>query len=274
VVLNQSICGLIVAALLYVAPQASKAFAPPGQQRTTVQISINADADVLITDSLGKRVGIDPATHKFVNEIAGAKTIEREGSSTCVLPYPSSIGPYVVMITGKVAGVTEADVSMIGPGFVVGVRKLRLKKDEVQRVDLWPTGTNVRVEANQDGPTPQLFLTSQSIRTEPSYRFEVASSFLSRGKSIWVELDSSGGWLTLASNDTKKSSFTVYMRRTNPGGTRESYMQQGVSFGQANSYRMDFGKWDGKGEIRFCQAAGSVAPCTLLKNEAGENKIN
>lgn len=273
-VLNQTIFGLIVAALLHVAPHASRTLALPSQQLTAVQISINADADVLITDSSGKRVGIDPATHKFVNEIAGAKTIEREGSSTCVLPYPSSVGPYVVMITGKVAGVTEADLSMIGPGFVVGVRKLRLKKDEVQRVDLWPTGTNVKVDANEDGPTPQLFLTSQSIRTEPSYRFEVASSFLSRGKSIWVELDSSAGWLTLASNDTKKSNFSVNMRRTNPGGTREGYMQHDVSFGQANSYRMDFGKWDGKGEIRFCQAVGPVAPCTLLKNEAVENKIN
>ena len=267
-VLNQSIIALIVAALLHVAPHASKAFAPPGQQRTTLQISINADADVLITDSLGKRIGIDPATHKFVNEIAGAKTIEREGSATSVLPYPSSVGPYVVMITGKVAGGTEAGLSMIGPGFVVGVRRLRLQKDEAQRVDLWPTGTNIRVEANQDGPTPQLFLTSQSVRTEPSYRFEVASSFLSRGKSIWIELDSPAGWLTLASNDTKKSSFTVNMRRTNPGGTRDSYLQHDVSFGQANSYRMDFGKWDGKGEIRFCQAAGAIAPCTLLKNEA------
>jgi hypothetical protein len=272
VVLNQSIFALIVAALLCVAPHASKAFAPPGQQPTTVQISINTDADVLITDASGKRIGIDPATHKFVNEIAGAKTIEREGSSTSVLPYPKSVGPYVVMITGKAAGVTEADLSMIGPGFVVGVRKLRLKKDEVQRVELWPTGTNIRVEANEDGSTPQLFLTSQSIRTEPSYRFEVASSFLSRGKSIWVELDNSAGWLTLASNDTKKSSFTVYMRRTNPGGTREVYLQQSVSFGEANSYRMDFGKWDGKSEIRFCQAAGSFAPCTLLKNEASDIK--
>jgi len=233
----------------------------------------------MITDLLGKRIGLDPTSRKFVNEIAGAQAIERESSATYVLPYPSSSGPYKVMLSGKTAGITEANLSITGRGFVAGVRNLKLKQDEAQKILLWPIGIIIGWESKQDGPTPQILVTTQSDRTQPSYRFELSSSSLSRGKDIWVELDRSKGgatddWLSLGSNDTKRISFTVAMRRTNPDGSRNSYTQHDVSFGPENFYRMDFGKWDGKGEIRFCQAVGSVAPCTLLKNETSTPSPN
>ena len=91
---------------------------------------------------------------------------------------------------------------------------------------------------------------------------------------MWVEMDRSRGWdgsdnwLSLGSDDTKKTSFSVTMRRTNPDGSRNGYTQHDVSFGQDNFYRMEFGKWDGKGEIRFCKAGSpGNALCMPLKNE-------
>jgi hypothetical protein len=260
---------MIVAALLHVAPPASRTLPPSPQTPRTVQISLDVEADVLITTSAGKRIGKDRTTHKFVNELSDAQMIENESSSTFVLPYQPSGERYSVALSGKASTATVANLSMTGPGFVVGVRNLTLKIDEVQKVDLSPDGTSISLEPGHDGPTPQFFLAIQADRSKASYRFEVTNSFLSRGKSMRVELESSKGWLKLGANEPKKSSFSINMRRTNPGGSRDVYTQHDVSFGRDNGYTMDFGKWDGRGEIRFCQAVGvDSAPCTSLKNEA------
>ena len=68
----------------------------------------------------------------------------------------------------------------------------------------------------------------------------------------------------------KKDSFTVKMRRTNPGGTRDTYTQQDISFNKTNSYAMDFGQWDGKGDMCFYDWCDSCEKrqCTKLKNES------
>ncbi len=265
----------MVAALLHLAPPVSKTFGPPIQPQKTVQISIDVEADVIITDHAGKRLGFDRTLRRSVNEIPESRMIEREGATTFVLPYKSVGDLYVVAVYGNSPTVTPANISMAGPGFVVGVRALQLKIDEVQTVDLSPNGKSISLTTGHDGPVPQIFLTTQSERSKPSYRFEVGNSFLSRGKRIWIELNSATGELLLASNETRKTVFTINMRRTNPGGTRDLYTQHDISFGRDNSYSMDFGKWDGKGEIRFCEGVRLVnAPCTSLKNEAFSSRPN
>lgn len=99
---------------------------------------------------------------------------------------------------------------------------------------------------------------------------EIASPSLSNGKTITVNLDLAGGKIYFKSDEAKKSSFSVMMRRTNPGGARESYIHQNISFGRASSYEMDFGRWDGKGEICFYDRCDGceAAPCTKLVNES------
>src|SRR6185369_17212321 len=106
-----------------------------------------------------------------------------------------------------------------------GVRNLMLRAGEVQSVSLSSAESHdVSIRANRDGPTPTLFLATQTDRSQPSYRFEVSSSSLERDKSIWIEIDMSHRWLffgsskLFGSNETRKTSFAIMMRRTNPGG--------------------------------------------------------
>ena len=236
----------------------------------TVQIFLDADADVLVENSDGKRIGSDLKSKKFVNEIPEARVISRETSATYVLPFDKSGRPYKVTILGKSATKVNTDLSMTGPGFVVGFRSVPLTSGQVQTMSIASNGLHLSFTANQDGPTPQLFLTAQSGRGKPSYRFEVASSLLKTGKTITVDLDTDKGRLYFKTDDAKKDSFTVKMRRTNPGGIRNLYTHQDISFSRSNSYAMDFGEWDGKSELCFYEVCDSCKDnqCTKLKNES------
>ena len=104
---------------------------------------------------------------------------------------------------------------------------------------------------------------------KPSYRFEITSSFLSLGKTIKVTLDLTGGKLYFNSDDGKKSSFEVMMRRTNPGGVRQVYNHKAVSFGRTNNYVFDFARWVGQGEACFHERCSGCdeSQCVNLKNE-------
>jgi hypothetical protein len=235
----------------------------------TVQISVDTDASVLIENSDGKRIGLDFTTKKFVNEIPDARSSDRETSSTFILPAEKSGKPYKISVAGKSASAPAAILSMTGPGFIVGFRSLRLSGGQIQKVSISANGSDLSFTAPENGATPQLYLTTQSGRDQPSYRFEIVSPSLSIGKTITVNLDRENGKLYFKSDETKKSSFSVMMRRTNPGGARETYNHQGVSFGSANSYAMDFVQWDGKGDACFydrCEGCNDRG-CTRLKNE-------
>src|SRR5438132_575129 len=154
----------------------------------TVQISMSVNADILIEQSDGKRLGFDFKSKKFVSEIPDARAITQENSATYVLPFDKSSKPYKVTICGKSASPLDADLSMTGPGFVVGFRNVPITSAQVQTLSIASNGLQLSFTANQNGPTPQLFLTTQSGRGKPSFRFEV-SALTDVGKTITVELD-------------------------------------------------------------------------------------
>jgi hypothetical protein len=235
----------------------------------TVQISLDTDANVLIENSDGKRIGFDFTAKKFVNEIPDAHSLDREASSIFILPFDKTGKPYKIAVSGRPASAPAATVSITGPGFIAGVRSLKLSVNQIQRIEIGGDGSSVSYLASDNGTTPQLFMTTQTGRDKPSYRFEVTSSFLSLGKSIKVLLDLTSGKLYFNSDDGTKSSFEVVMRRTNPGGVRQIYSHQAVAFGRANNYVFDFGQWDGQGEACFHErcAGCDESQCTKLKNE-------
>jgi len=253
-------------------PTPTQNAANPQAVAKTVQILLDADADLLIENPDGKRLGLDFQSKKFVNEIPEARVIDREGSSTFVLPFDKSGKPYKVTVSGKSTSNVNADLSMTGPGFVVGFRGLGLMSGQIQKLSITSDGLHLSFTANQNGPAPQLFLTTQSGRGKPSYRFEVTSSLLEAGKTVTVDLNTDQGRLYFKTDDVKNDSFTVMMRRTNPGGARDVFTHQRISFSRTNSYAMDFGQWDGKSDVCFYLAGDSDGAekkqCTKLRNDS------
>src|SRR5216684_4516955 len=116
----------------------------------TVQISLNVDADLLIENSEGKRVGLDFKSRKFVNEIPEARVVSGESSSTFVLPFDKSGKLYKVTVSGKSSTKVDADLSMSGPGFVVGFRSVPLTSGQVQTMTIGSNGLHLSLKANQD----------------------------------------------------------------------------------------------------------------------------
>ena len=252
-------------------PQAQNSAAKQDEPKTkrTVQISLDSTADVLIENSEGKRLGLDFKTRTQLNEIPDARYIDRGTSSVFVLPFDKTGKPYRISILAKPASEPGAVLNMTGPGFVVGFRNLRLVPGQLQSLSISSDGATLSFTANETGATPQLYFTTQSGRDKPSYRFEIVSASLSNGKTINVNLDLANGKLYFKSDEAKKNSFNVMMRRTNPGGVRETYNHQSVTFGRENSYALNFGQWDGTGDACFyekCTGCGE-SQCTKLKNE-------
>lgn len=234
-----------------------------------MQISVDTEADILIENADGKRIGVDFTTRKFVNEIPDARSIDREASSTFILPLEKSGKPYRISVSGKPGSAPAAILSMTGPGFIVGFRSLRLSVGQIQKVSFSANGSDLSFTAHEKGATPQIYLTTQSGRDQPSYRFEITSPSLSAGKTLTVNLDRESGKLYFKADEEKKISFSVMMRRTNPGGARETYNHQDVSFSPGNAYALDFAKWDGKGDACFYErcAGCDEIKCAKLKNE-------
>jgi hypothetical protein len=272
--------GLIVGAILLVSNMSSPSIISRGLPEPnvtsinqtasrTVQISLDTDANVLIENSDGKRIGFDFTTKKFVSEIPDGHSMDRETSSIFILPFDKTGKPYKIAVSGKPASSPVATLSITGPGFIAGVRSLKLSVSQIQRIVISSDGSSISYLAGDNGVTPQIFVTTQTGRDKPSYRFEVTSSFLSVGKTIKVILDLTGGKLYFNSDEGKKTSFEVMMRRTNPGGVRQIYNHQAVSFGRANNYVFDFAQWDGQGEACFHErcAGCDESQCVRLKNE-------
>lgn len=226
---------------------------------------------MLVENAEGKRFGFDFKSQKFVSEILDARAVEREASTLFVLPFDKSGKPYSVTVSGKRMSKEDADLTLTGPGFLIGFRNLPLKAGQVEKLGIASNGLHLSLTANQEGPTPQLFFTTQSGRGKPSYRFEVISKLLGAGKTITVDLDLDKGRLYFKTDAAKKDSFSVKVRRTNPGGTRDTFAHQNISFGKTNGYAMDFGQWDGKGDVCFYESCESCEKreCTKLKNESG-----
>jgi hypothetical protein len=235
----------------------------------TVQISLDTDANVLVENSDGKRFGFDFTKQKFVGEIPDAQSLDRETSTIFILPYDKTGKSYKIAVAGRPNSAPAATLSLTGPGFIAGVRDLKLRAGQIQHIVIVTDGSGISYTASDNAATPQIFLTTQSGRENPSYRFEITGASLSTGKSISVALDLAGGKLYFSSDDGKKSSFAVMMRRTNPAGVRQVYSHQAIAFGRSNSYVLDFGQWDGKSEACFHEkcAGCDENQCTKLKNE-------
>ena len=79
-----------------------------------IGLTLNSPANLLVTDPLGRRVGVDSATGQILLEIPGA-TFSGAGAEPETLSIPGSIGGnYVVQVVGTATGVFHLDIDASG----------------------------------------------------------------------------------------------------------------------------------------------------------------
>lgn len=242
---------ILALCMIYTAPTESKSQAADTQPRT-VRVSINSEAAILITDPQGKRLGFDTEKQTVVNEIPSAGVNYGTGFPVYLLPIDKSGKPYTIQISGKpLKSKVETDLTLTGPGFLVGFKGIHLDALENLKVTASLDGKQLSFTAGQSGETPTIFYAVSAGHGKPSYKFEVSTLKLSSGKTLSATLDTLAGRLFFKDTDEKRNKYSVMMRRTNPDGTRQVYQLHDISFGASDNYVMEFGKWDGSGAVCF-----------------------
>lgn len=234
---------------------ASYFVAPVKHGTESLNISSSGDVDLLIADGTGKRIGYDVNKKVNVNEIPGAteNVIAGDGDVDNAPEYliPINTGnkkPYKINIGGTDAEETS-DLQIYGPGFVVGFEDISVDKGESLNMTVSPDGRELSFTASADGETPSVYISTDNGPDNPSYEFEIGGIALGGGKTLSMKLDPDKGLIYFKDDDGDEDKYDVRISRTNPDGKVDVFEEFDMDIGDDNSYVLNFGAWDGKGDI-------------------------
>ncbi len=193
------------------APKIKKAQTEP----ETINISLSGEADLLITDPNGKRIGYDSAKKVTVNEIPGgveniiAGDVDDDAAPEYLIPLnAANKKTYKITVSGKTLDAEEtSDLQVVGAGFVVGFEEISVDKGETLAMMVSQDGRELSFTASADGETPSIYITTDSGEDKPSYEFEIGGITLSAGKTVYVKLDPDAGLIYFKDDDDEDNSF-------------------------------------------------------------------
>ena len=232
----------------------AKGNAPIAPAVRQMKISFSGAADLLITDPNKKQIGYDSKAKAEVNQIGGADVIYTGGdgpedynySPTYALPYnPAAKTPYNIVITGTdLKKEEDADLSIEGPGFVIGFSDILLDPKEQLSVSVAPNGESLSFTASADGETPTVFITTEDGPNKPSYSFEVGGVSIDGGKTLTMTVDVEHSKVFFKDNDGNEDAYDVHIERTNADGTKIKFDSENMNQPGDDSFEVDFAKWD------------------------------
>ncbi len=216
----------------------------------TVEFSLAGEGKMLIQLSDGRRVGYDFDTEKEVNEIDGVKRVNlRYGLGKDIppvyeIPIPADNSLITVFISGKtLEKEVDADLTMTGPGYVVGFEGIYLDPDEVLIMQIRPDGHQMSFTASQDGETPAVFLAEDpEDDISPSYIFEVGGEALETEKTVTFTLEEDSLYIT--DDDGNEDEYDLSITRIDDVGDNHFKKDNVAVNGSANA-RIKFDQWDG-----------------------------
>ena len=218
-----------------------------GPTAKTVRINLNAPGELFIINSAGKRIGYDAATGKEINTIAGASvSVLKNRPLLYIVPFADATRPFKIQIYGKT--LTEkatTDLALTGEGYVARFDDITLDPNEILSATMSPNGQELTFTASADGETPVFsFAIDPPLNSkQPSYIFKLSRSNLSAGKTIKATLDAKKGKFYFGDDDSQKAEYAVNVTRINADGTENVLTKDKISFGKANRYLLDFGRW-------------------------------
>ncbi len=224
----------------------------------SVEFSLNGDGDMLIIDGSGKKIGYDPKTNKFYNEIPGANADFIVGGlgedlPNYNLPYEEAGKPYTIIFSGKdIEEESEFDFTYSAPGFTVGFNGIKLDPNETLMATVSPGGEAITFTASADGETPEIYFAFDSEdEDDASYIASIDGASLDGGKTLKGDFDFETGKLFFSDNDGNEDEYDIDLIRINADGTEDVYEENDLDIGKSDNYEMDFGKWDGEGPMCF-----------------------
>lgn len=204
------------------------AAAPAVAEPERVEFAINNDGNMLVVAPGGKRIGYDPATDKFYNEIATATanlTVGGRGRDLPLyrLPFVENGSPYEVVFSGKdLDAESDFDFSYSAPGFTVGFDSVLIDPNETLKTTISPDGETITFTSSADGETPDIFFAfDPEDDSGDSYLVEIDGAEIEAGKTLTVHLDFENDKLEIRDNDGNSDEYEIEILRIKPDGTEQ-----------------------------------------------------
>lgn len=230
------------------------------RQETTedAEFFLTGEGEMLVTDGNGDRIGYDPKTNSYYDEIPGGISDILIGGlgedlPHFTIPYEESEAPYTIVFSGKYLDEeSKLDFVFAAPGFTVGFNEILLDPKETLTATISHDGEEISFTASGDGETPEVFYAfDPEDDAEASYLTQIEGIELSAGKTLFYNFDFENGKLFFSDNDGNEDSYDIELVRVNADGSRQIYQQNDLDTGKADNYEMDFGEWDGEGTMCF-----------------------
>ncbi len=219
----------------------------PLRAKGSRQIILDGDANLLITDDAGKRIGF--VGGKLVNEIAGAKAIApkagaRRANAEPIYDIPSGHALKVTLDGSTLAKEESIDVSLIAAGYTMGVYGVELDPGEKDTIEFSKDWKHVSYATDRD-ETPDLELGVATLGAD--FEFEIKASGETGGQRVEVSLDVKAGTLTVeAKAKDGSATYEVEIHRIDDHG-EQVFRHKGVAAGAKDRFVFRYAAWKGNG---------------------------
>jgi hypothetical protein len=215
------------------------------QQR---QVFLQGEADALIDNGSGQ-VGTKGGVP--VNTIPGAKQLEFKSAFNNqrknVFDVPGATD-LTVTLGGGISGKSSEELSMVGPGYDLGIEDITLEPNQVDKVTMSANG-RVITYTTTARETPELTLGVQTPGAD--WAFVITAGGDEDGHTVRLELDPATGKLGISTDGVSGASgFDVLVYRIDDQGSHE-YKNFGNQLEEGQDVWLDYGSWTGVGPMTF-----------------------
>lgn len=230
---------------------------------------ITGEGNMLITDA-GKRLGYDE-NNQFYDEITNGNFMFVIGglgidAPHFTLPYNPNGEDYTIEFSGRnlteqsvfdfvfsAPGVRGTGGQPDSPGFTVGFNDIFLDPGEILTATVSRDGSLISfTTSGTDTETPEVYYAYDPQNGDkPSYLMTIGGIELNENTTLTYDIDFEAGKLFISDDDGNEDNYDIELTRVNADGTENEYQQNDLNIGQADKYEMDFGDWDGKGDMCF-----------------------
>lgn len=253
-------CGIESASLFNGGTLVNAAFSPAfDADGESAEFFLTGEGEMLVTAPDGRRIGFDPGTGRYVNEIPGSELDSLKGglgddAPHFSVPYELSEENYEIVFSGRyLDSENYIDFVFSAPGFTVGFSDIRLDPGETLEATISADGEEISFMASKDGETPEVFYAFDPLDEEDaaSYYTLIGGVELVAGKALFYNFDFENGKLLFSDDDGNADEYDIELVRLLPDGTRQTYRNEDLRFGKGDRYEMDFADWDGSDEMCF-----------------------
>ena len=212
------------------------------------QIITEGDADVMITDDTGKRLGRSGG--KVVNEIPGAGIIPIASSALHPEPEPIYNLPTGHKLTVALDGGTlkakqPTDLSLVAAGYTLGVYGVALSPGEKDEITFSADWKEVSYKTDKD-ETPELEIGIETSGAD--YAFVVNAGGEAGGQRIDLSVDVKAGTFSVqAAAKDGSATYEVEVHRIDKAG-EQVFKHNGVASGGNDRFVFHYADWKGDGQ--------------------------